>query len=379
MADMKLIKDMSAALNARPRQPEPYDTTAEVTRVEGDVAWVHIPGGVDETPVQMSVNAKIGDTVRVRVGGGTAWLTGNDTAPPTDDKAADEAQKTADEALLKVTTIEAVDIFADMIQTGRLNADFIQAGTIQDEGGNSSWDLDNGTINLTNTFESNGHTYNMDVIVSGKPDASAGPGLWAQYSIAGDGFLFWGPNLTVTEESTPDWLMNGKYGYIYKDGSVYIGKNDASLYGKNTSIGQTYVSLIKLSSNNNIVIGQQSDFGDMGFQVPAGQAFRFYNGNIILSSGATVDGVDVSDFASKHTVHSTTVTGTTSGNGGINSGLSVANNIILCVQNNGSTTYDLSIRSNGDTANYYISVRDTSNNLVTNTAVNLTVYYMTIS
>lgn len=130
MADMKLIKDMSAALNAKPKQPSPYDTTAEVVRVEGDTAWVHIPGGVDETPVQMSVNAKIGDTVRVRVGGGTAWLTGNDTAPPTDDEKANGAQATADEALLKINTIEAINIFADMIKTGAISADYIEGGTL---------------------------------------------------------------------------------------------------------------------------------------------------------------------------------------------------------------------------------------------------------
>ena len=120
MADMRLIKDMSAALNAKPKQPSPYDTTAEVTRIDGNTAWVHIPGGVDETPVQMSVNARAGDTVRVRVGGGTAWLVGNDTAPPTDDKKANEAQGTADEALNKINTLEAIQIFAEMIQTNSL-------------------------------------------------------------------------------------------------------------------------------------------------------------------------------------------------------------------------------------------------------------------
>ena len=104
MADMRLIRDMSAALNAKPKQPQPYDTTAEVVRVDGSTAWVHIPGGVDETPVQMSVNARIGDTVRVRVGGGTAWLVGNDTAPPTDDKKANEAQAKVDEVADYVST-----------------------------------------------------------------------------------------------------------------------------------------------------------------------------------------------------------------------------------------------------------------------------------
>jgi hypothetical protein len=64
-----------------------YDTEATVTRVEGSTLWVHIPGGVDETPIKKTINAKPGDTVQIRVGGRKAWVTGNATAPPTDDTA----------------------------------------------------------------------------------------------------------------------------------------------------------------------------------------------------------------------------------------------------------------------------------------------------
>ena len=72
-----------------------YDTAATVTRVEGKTAWVHIPGGVDETPVKLTMNAKKGETVQVRVSGGKAWLTGNASAPPTDDTVAIKADVTA--------------------------------------------------------------------------------------------------------------------------------------------------------------------------------------------------------------------------------------------------------------------------------------------
>jgi len=89
-----------------------YDSVAEVRRVDGDTAWVHIAGGVDETPVKLTIAAKAGDVVQVRVGGGRAWITGNASAPPTDDKTAiaakslanlagsqaNVAQKTADQA-----------------------------------------------------------------------------------------------------------------------------------------------------------------------------------------------------------------------------------------------------------------------------------------
>ena len=96
MIESKIVKELIEALTRSEKKTSAYDTVAEVVRVEDDVAWVHIPGGVDETPVQMSVNSRVGDTVRVRVSGGQAWLMGNDTAPPTDDSAAIAAQETAD-------------------------------------------------------------------------------------------------------------------------------------------------------------------------------------------------------------------------------------------------------------------------------------------
>ena len=81
-------KVVSAIKGASKPKTTGYDTTAVVKRVEGNIAWVHIPGGVDETPVSMTINAEPGETVQVRVSGGRAWLTGNATAPPTDDKRA---------------------------------------------------------------------------------------------------------------------------------------------------------------------------------------------------------------------------------------------------------------------------------------------------
>lgn len=85
---MNLVRDFIRALQAERKATSPYDTTAKVTRVEGNTVWVHISGGVDETPVRRTVNAKVGDEVQVRVGGGKAWITGNASSPPTDDTAA---------------------------------------------------------------------------------------------------------------------------------------------------------------------------------------------------------------------------------------------------------------------------------------------------
>ena len=61
------------------------DYTGTVTRVEGKTAYVRFDGAdIDDTPVALSIGAKEGDTVRIRVADGRAWLVGNDSAPPND-------------------------------------------------------------------------------------------------------------------------------------------------------------------------------------------------------------------------------------------------------------------------------------------------------
>lgn len=82
-------KVVSVARGEDKKKPSPYDTKATVNRVdyENRKAYVRFYGGVDETPVDLTVNCERGDTVQVRVGGGRAWIVGNQTAPPTDDKA----------------------------------------------------------------------------------------------------------------------------------------------------------------------------------------------------------------------------------------------------------------------------------------------------
>lgn len=81
------------ALTMKESKTKPYDTVAKVLRVDERTAYVHIDGGADETPAQMAINCKSGDTVKIRVSGGKAWLTGNLTCPPTDDTAAEKVKQ----------------------------------------------------------------------------------------------------------------------------------------------------------------------------------------------------------------------------------------------------------------------------------------------
>jgi len=155
MADLQLIKDFAEVLRQKDRATQPYDTTAEVTRVDEDgVAWVHIPGGADETPVQMSINAREGDTVRVRVAGGQAWLVGNDTAPPTDDR-------TANEAIYRLDRLEAIDIIAKLIKADGINADWITTGSISADrisGGKLTVGGDNDVNGFIEVLDSQGNS-----------------------------------------------------------------------------------------------------------------------------------------------------------------------------------------------------------------------------
>ena len=117
MSNFNILQDLRATRSGKTTSA--YDVSAVVMRIEDDTAWVHIDGGVDETPVKLTVAAHEGDVVQVRVGGGTAWLTGNGTRPPTDDARAIVAQETADEAVayMRIQQAEIDRLKARYIET----------------------------------------------------------------------------------------------------------------------------------------------------------------------------------------------------------------------------------------------------------------------
>ena len=93
-----LIRTFRKLIQTSTKNPSGYTTTAEVVRVDGDTAWIHIDGGVDQTPAAIGVDCKKGDHVTVRVAGKSATVTGNVTAPPTDDTKAISAEEKAEQA-----------------------------------------------------------------------------------------------------------------------------------------------------------------------------------------------------------------------------------------------------------------------------------------
>lgn len=97
----KILDELTGAIkNIGTSKTAPFDSIATLVRIDDGTGWVHFEGGVDETPVRMTVDAKEGDIVQVRVSGGDAFLIGNSTAPPTDDTAANAAHTVANKAII---------------------------------------------------------------------------------------------------------------------------------------------------------------------------------------------------------------------------------------------------------------------------------------
>ena len=103
----------------------PYDTQGTVKRVEGKTAWVSFNGsGIDETPVLKTIDCKKGDIVQVRVSGKSATLTGNLSAPPTDDKVARKALEAAGTLAKNVSAVnESVTEITEAIEEGEFTVE----------------------------------------------------------------------------------------------------------------------------------------------------------------------------------------------------------------------------------------------------------------
>lgn len=125
----EFVKEIASAM--KESKTKAYDTVAKVLRIDEKTAYVHIDGGADETPAQMAINCKTGDTVKIRVSGGKAWITGNITAPPTDDSAAEVAQKAVNAAVksysefadLTAENFKAVNADIENLNTKKLDAE----------------------------------------------------------------------------------------------------------------------------------------------------------------------------------------------------------------------------------------------------------------
>ena len=118
VTENKMIRDFVDAIKTGTKEKtKAYETPATVTRIEDGVAWVHVPGGAEETPVQLTIAASEGDEVRVRVANGRATIVGNVTSPPTDDATAMKALSNANIAHLAAQSASSAAASAEASAT----------------------------------------------------------------------------------------------------------------------------------------------------------------------------------------------------------------------------------------------------------------------
>lgn len=136
-----LAKEIRKSLSeSDKKKPRSYDTEAIVSSVDENVLWVKLPGSETETPVRKTIDAKIGDTIMVRVANHKAWTIGNETNPPTDDSLANNAYNIASGARkdisalnnivvenIEATNAKFVNVEADTAKIHDLTADQLSA------------------------------------------------------------------------------------------------------------------------------------------------------------------------------------------------------------------------------------------------------------
>ncbi|MBR1910375.1 MAG: hypothetical protein IJ821_07300 [Lachnospiraceae bacterium] len=315
---IQIINDIIAAIEARDKKTKPYDTTATVVREEGSTLWVHIPGGVDETPVRKTINADIGDTVHVRVSGGSAWITGNSTAPPTDDTAAEHADQRATQADKKAVKAQETAESASKTSTNYVT-DIDNGILVHPEGDETTgWkiadvlELLNAGISCIKAWtennksmlrvgkEAGGHTQIEDGTLA---LIAPGSGFEAAELYAGNRVLNWSidPNayapsgwlsdlsvctpLEITFEAGEDSyhntsvikIANGDLGLMVTAYAIQIG-NGASADLNNVAIGEDTAA----TAENQVVIGKNN-------ATDANAAFIIGNGSSSRSNALTVD------------------------------------------------------------------------------------------
>ena len=232
---MNIAKKFVNALKGKTK-PSGYDATATVVRVEGSTAWVAIDGGIDETPVRMSINVKKGDTVNVRVSGGRAWITGNDSAPPTDDKKADAVASNLKTEVGRINKaneiIQAglIEITGDVSEAEKKATSFI--GTVPGYQGICVFNETSGTPETFINLDPSVGDPAMNIIVGGKKKASYGDDV-TFYGVNGN-TLYQALSIEPLFSSTPD-------GGTYSGGTIQFSAYDTSRSGPRIE-GARYLS-----------------------------------------------------------------------------------------------------------------------------------------
>lgn len=317
----QLAKDLRTILTETDnKKPAPYDTQAEVVRVDGNTAWVHIPGGVEETPVRRTINAKEGDNVQVRVSGGRAWITGNVTNPPTDDtrantayilaqtadenaetarNAADKAEADAERAHAAADSAEqdaaAAHTAADEAMGSAIaaniasNSALTQLSVVEDVASVLTWISEHGTYKLTDDtavvsgklyFSRSGDDYSLITAPSDNPHAEG----YYEIDTLGDESVsnYISSHLSLTNAGL--WVVKDNNGY-----KILLSNTGMTVYDNLGNPVVTYGSTIEFANNRVFRIGNQNTY--IRFDPANGGSISISGANITLGDSRTLDDV----------------------------------------------------------------------------------------
>ena len=357
MSNSKLAKDLLEAVR-RESGTKPYDTTAEVLRVENGIAWIHIDGGASETPCELTIDAKAGDKVKVRIAGGSAWLIGNTSAPPTDDTTANAAKDRADNAYkLSDQAIKDAERASEAADSAEASADSAQTSAkrailglekVEDVVNVVEWIANHGVYVLTGDqsivlgkryytvvgtavenptdddiqtyyeLSSGIYTKTTDVTVDGEKTYHTVIGTVVNDPVVADIGAYYELDIrdAVSNYIQSHLLLVNEGLYVMQDKNdwkVLISNNgmevlnpqgeSVSRYGENARIGQNNASRVVINDDS---IEMYTDEGNMAFQVllPAGAETEYQE--VTKTYGTTVNRV----LKNGVTTSNTTTTGT---------------------------------------------------------------------
>ena len=256
------------------RKVKPYDTKAEVLRTEGNIVWVKIPGGVDETPVQRTNNANDGDQVMVRISGGRAWLLGNETSPATDDSMANAATLLANSATqLAEGAGDLAKVAADSASKAQQNADlaFIYANNAQDSADSARASAETALVDLSLV---------EDVLGTVEWIAMHGYYELSQDTVVNEIKIYY--TVTGTAVTTPSGNPHNNMYYELADG-VYTLSNDTTVV-----TGKTYYTVTAMTVTNPTGSPVENDY----YELNVDESVQQY---IATHLALTNDGLRVTD------------------------------------------------------------------------------------
>ena len=321
-----------AVTEADSHKVKPYDTKATVLREDGNIVWVKIPGGVDETPVQKTNNAKPGDDVMVRISGGRAWVLGNETSPATDDTVAIQANENAlgasaaaeiamdsaakaqesaniAEAEAGRAHVAANDAVASSIAANiASNSALTQLSVVEDVASVLTWISEHGTYKLsTDTsvvngklyFTKSGDDYSLITDPTGNPSTSG----YYEIDTIGDETVanYISSHLALTNAGL--WVLKDNASY-----KILLSPTGMQVYDANGNLVSTFGQSIVFSDTHAQYIGNENAY--IIFDPSNGGSITIGGSNITLGSDKTlsellgiVDNTLIYDHSYEYTAH----------------------------------------------------------------------------